>query len=168
MPHELKRVVDLRAWREQQADRALRAQREALHAAEQQRQREQLALQHIEESARGARAHLGEAAAPMKAADAHALLAYAASRRHGAREALLSVRRAEAEVAQAQQQVQAARETWQQRARAHTKMRHQSNALVRTAAATALRRSEEAGAEEHLEGWITRRTARIDAGSCGE
>jgi hypothetical protein len=156
MPHELKRVVDLRAWRERDAERALCAQRAALRAAEQQREQERLALQRIEASARDAREQLCGAATPMTGADAQQLLAYAASRRHTARDALLSVRRAEAQVAQAQQHVHDARDAWQQRARAHTKMRHQSDTLARSQAALALRRSEEAGAEEHLEGWITR------------
>ncbi len=159
MPHELKRLVDLRAWRELQAQRALCAQREALRAAEQQRERERLALQRIENSARDARDHVCSAAAPVRAADAHQLLAYAASRRHSARDALLSVRRADAEVSQAQQRVHDARDTWQQRARAHTKMRHQSDTLTRTEAAIALRRSEDASADEHLESWITRQAA---------
>jgi hypothetical protein len=159
MPHELKRLVDLRAWREREAQRALVAQRDALRRSELQRERERAALQRIENSARAAREELCAAAAPVKAADAHLLLNYAASRRHSARDALLSVRRADAEVQQAQQRVDAAHASWQQRARAHTKMRHQSDELARVHAAAALRRSEDAIADEHLEGWVGRHRA---------
>jgi hypothetical protein len=160
MPHELKRLVSLRQWREHEALRALSAQREALRRTEAQRERERLAMQRIEESAREAREQLCcGAAAPVKAADAHLLLNFAASRRHRAREALLGVRRADAEVAQAQQRVSAAHEAWQQRARAHTKMRHQNDELTRIETTAALRRHEDAMADEHLEGWIARRAS---------
>jgi hypothetical protein len=158
MPHELKRLVDLRQWREHEALRALSAQRDALRQTKQQRENERLAMQRIEESARNARDQLcGGTAVPMKAADAQLLLNFAASRRHRARDALLGVRRADAEVAQAQQRVKAAHDAWQQRARAHTKMRHQNDELTRIEAVAAMRRSEDALADEHLEGWMGRR-----------
>lgn len=160
MPHELKRLVDLRQWREHEALRALAAQREALRKTEQQREDERMALQRIEQAARDAREQLCRGAAgPVKAADAHLLLNFAASRRHRARDALLSVRRADAEVAQAQQRVKSAHDAWQQRARAHTKMRHQNDELSRVEAAAAMRRSEDSIADEHLEGWIARRAS---------
>ncbi len=164
MPHELKRLVDLRQWREHEALRVLSAQREALRKTEQQREDERMALQRIEQAARDAREQLCRGAAePVKAADAHLLLNFAASRRHRARDALLGVRRADAEVAQAQQRVMAAHDAWQQRARAHTKMRHQNDELSRVEAAAAMRRSEDSIADEHLEGWIARRASAATA-----
>ena len=158
MPHELKRLVDLRRFREAEAERVLGRQRAALLAAEQQRERDRQALQRIEDSARDARQSLAEPGL-LKAGAAHDLLAYAASRRHGARDAVLRVRRADAEVAQAERQVQAARDDWQLRVRAHAKMREQAQALARVQASLALRRQEDALADEHLEGWLARQLA---------
>ncbi len=150
-------VVELRAWRERQAQRALREQRDALLAAKQQAEFERQALQTVEDSARQAREQVCNTATPLKATAANAHLAYAARRRHQARGAALTLRRAEAGVVQAQELVDAAREAWQQRARAHTKMCHQLDELVRDESARAMRRSEEASADEHLDGWIARR-----------
>ncbi len=157
MSGKLARIVELRAWRERQAQRALCEQRDALLAAEQQAERERRVLQAIEDSARAAREQLCKPATPLTATDANAHLAYAASRRHQARSAALTVRRAEAGVVQAQGLVDDARETWQQRSRAHSKMSHQHDELARDESARATRRSEEASADEHLDGWIARR-----------
>jgi hypothetical protein len=157
MSGKLARVVELRAWRERQAQCTLCEQRDALLAVEQQAERERRALQAIEDSARQAREQLCSTTTPQKATDANAHLAYAASRRHQARGAALTVRRAEAGVLQAQERVDGARQAWQQRARAHTKMSHQHDALARDESARATRRGEEASADEHLDGWIARR-----------
>jgi hypothetical protein len=163
MPHELQRLVDLRAWRERAAERALAAERDLLRCAERQREREQQALARIERSARDARERLCSEASPSSVADANQLLAYAASRRHAAVDATLSVRRAEGEIAQAEQRVAGARDTWQQRARAHAKMRHHHEALARDEAAATVRRTEDARADEHLDGWIARQARRAGA-----
>jgi hypothetical protein len=161
MSVKLARVVELRAWRERQAQRALCEQRDALLAAEQQAERERQALQAIEDSARQAREQLCSTAIAQRADEAHVHLAYAARRRHQARSAALTVRRAEADVVQAHASVDAARQAWQQRARAHTTMSHQHDTLAHDESARATRRSEEASADEHLEGWIARRAGFI-------
>jgi hypothetical protein len=156
MAGKLARVVELRAWRERQAQRALCEQRDALDAAKWQAELERQALRRIEDSARQAREQLCATDTPLKATDANGHLAYAASRRHQARGAALIARRAEADVVQAQARVDGAREAWQQRARAHSKMCRQHDELVRDEQARTTRRGEEASADEHLDGWIAR------------
>jgi hypothetical protein len=156
MSGKLARIVELRAWRERQAQRALCEQRDALRTAELQAECERQALEAIEISARQARDRLCSTTTHLNTNDANAYLAYAASRRMQARGAVLAVRRAQADVVQAQEGVHVAREAWQQRARAHSKMCHQRDELVRNDSARAMRRSEEASADEHLDGWIAR------------
>lgn len=161
MAHKLAKVVELRAWRERQAQRALGEQRAYLHAAEQQAESERRALQRIEDSARQAREQLCAAGAPFTAADAIAHLAYAASRRHQARSAVLNVRRAEADTVHAQERVDESRAAWQLCARAHSKICLQRDELVRDELARTARRAEEASADEHLDGWIARRSGAV-------
>lgn len=161
MSHDLRRLVTIRELRKNRAERELKREREALHAAQAKVEAERQALVDLEQRARAQQETLCDGI--RLAGEAFMALNFATAQHLQAKQVRLRMHRASAETAQVKQKVDAAHDVWRQRARSHEALKVQEETLRKQDELLVLTRNEETVAEEHTDAWITRAMAARSA-----
>jgi hypothetical protein len=157
MSTDLAKLVRVRALRKEQAEREWQRERAVLRQAQAKSDEERGAMRAIEQKARAQQQALCEGV--RQSSEALMAVQFVAGQRILARQAMLRVHRADAEVAKVRTKAQTAHDLWQQRARAHEKMKLQHETMRGEGKRVEATKTDESIAEEHLDAWIARSMA---------
>jgi hypothetical protein len=163
MPHDLRRLVTIRALRKDRAERELRREREALHSAQAKVESERQAMENLVQRARSHQEDL--TAGSRLASEAEMALSFVAAQHLQAKQVRLKMLRASAEAAQLSKKVDETHAVWQQRARSHDALKVQEETLRKQSDLKLMTLSEETISEEHTDAWVARALAGQSAGA---